>query len=562
MRAAAAAALLLLGGASATDVLVHKPSIVPKGWRAATGQVNQQAVYPVNVGIKRSNVDKLTAKLEAVSDPRSPEYLQHLTWDEAGALFRPSQSKIDTVLAWLRSIGAKNVELHAHGASVKAEMTAAQLEAATGGLFSKFEEEESGRIIERLTNGVRVPDAVAAAIDTFTGFTGFPLKQMVQVQGNATGVQAGGAVKPALINQIHKIPTVTKSGKTNIQAIAQFQGQYVSNNDLSNFCSQYEPNGRKCKIAKYIGANEQSPAGVESMLDTEYIMSLGQGTETWVYSYPNFDFCGDLLQFGSDVTANKTFPYSVSVSYGSQKIDFCESNVITRLSEDVQMMGTMGVTMMISSGDDGSGHSSRQGTNAGKVSPSFPASIPYAIAVGSTYFVSGTSGEQEATTQFGSGGGFSWDYDAPSYQKSAVSEYLSKTAKPKDGLTYQKTGRGSPDVSLLGEQFTVIANGQTLAVGGTSASSPSFAAIVSLLNEVCLKAGGKSLGFANPLFYQNAAAFVDVTKGSSAIGGNEAAGVWQAEKGWDAATGLGFPDFSKLQKVVESECKKAAARQQ
>jgi len=556
MKAACAAALLFgLTGASANDVLLHKPAVVPNGWRRTKGSVEKSAVYTVQMGIKRSNTEKLTKKLMAVSDPKSPEYLQHLTWAEAGREFRPAQSSIDTVLAWLKSVGAGQVELHAHGDRVKAVLTAEQLEAATGGAFEQFVD-AAGRKIERIANGVRLPEAVAAVVDTFTGFHGFPLNAKPAQKAQAEGAQAGPAVNPKLINKIHGIPSV-KGNKKNIQAIAQFQGQYVSPTDLSSFCSTYEPDGRSCEIAKYVGANQPGQPGVESMLDTEYIMGLGQGTETWVFSYPDFDFCGDLLTFGGDVTANSTHPFSVSVSYGSQKIDFCDSNTITRLSEDVQKMGTMGVTMMISSGDDGSGHSSRQGDNDGKVSPSFPASIPWATAVGSTYFVSGTSGAQEATTQFGSGGGFSYDYTAPDWQTDAIAAYLKKTNGPEEGLTYAKNGRGSPDVSLLGEQFAVVANGRTEAVGGTSASSPSFAAIVTLLNNICLNAGGKTLGFANPLFYQNAAAFTDVTKGTSGIGSNAATGVWKAEKGWDAATGLGFPDFKALSAVVQTQCSKA-----
>merc|ERR1712110_1405329 len=38
---------------------------------------------------------------------------------------------------------------------------------------------------------------------------------------------------------------------------------------------------------------------------------------------------------------------------------------------------------------------SRQGSNNGKLSPSFPASVPYALAVGSTFFESGLSGESK-----------------------------------------------------------------------------------------------------------------------------------------------------------------------
>merc|ERR1712110_1212277 len=262
-----------------------------------------------------------------------------------------------------------------------------------------------------------------------------------------------------------------------------------------------------------IGKNTASKPGIESMLDTEYITGVAEGVSTWVYSYPSIDFCSDLLTWAGDVAGESTHPYVVSLSYGSQKIDFCDATTIKRLSEDVQKLGTMGITVLIASGDDGSGGISRQGSNNGKLSPSFPASIPYALAVGSTFFDSGLSGQEEATTQFGSGGGFSYDYDMPSYQSSAVKAYLAKN--PKTGSnTCATNGRGSPDVSLLGEQFEVYTSGffgglEKIAVGGTSASTLSWGAIISLLNEECLSASGgsKTLGFVNPLFYQNADAF-------------------------------------------------------
>merc|ERR1712241_735239 len=135
-----------------------------------------------------------------------------------------------------------------------------------------------------------------------------------------------------------------------------------------------------------------------------------------------------------DVAAESTHPFVVSLSYGSQKIDFCDSATRTRLSEDVQKLGAMGITVLIASGDDGSGGISRQGSNNGKLSPSFPASIPTALAVGATFFESGLSGEEMATTQFGSGGGFSYDYDMPSYQTAAIKAYLAKKPQNWDRL--------------------------------------------------------------------------------------------------------------------------------
>merc|ERR1712070_636960 len=358
-----------------------------------------------------------------------------------------------------------------------------------------------------------------------------------------------------VINKAYGIvpKSVKRSGKTNIQAIGQFQGQYVSPDDLSKFCKQYDATA-DCSISKFIGKNEGSRPGVESMLDVEYITGVAQGVQTWVYSYPSFNFCADLLTWASDVASESEHPNVVSLSYGSQKIDFCDSTTVKRLSEDVQKLGAMGVTVVIASGDDGSGGISRQGSNNGKLSPSFPASIPYALAVGSTFFDSGFSGEEMATTQFGSGGGFSYDYDMPSYQSSAVNAYLAKN--PKTGTSsYAQKGRASPDVALLGEKFAVVDGGRTLAVGGTSASTPSWGAVISLLNEECLSASGgkKTLGFVNPLFYQNADAFTDITQGSNAIGNNAKSG-WKCTEGWDAVTGLGTPQFTKLQNVVRKAC--------
>merc|ERR1719506_411954 len=379
---------------------------------------------------------------------------------------------------------------------------------------------------------------------------------MEEYKAQKMNTTAGNYVTPTIVNQAYGIDakTLARHSESNVQAIGQFQGQYVSPTDLSDFCKQFDSEA-DCSIKKFIGQNTGSQPGIESMLDVEYMTGIAKSVDTWVYSYPSFNFCADLLTWGNDVTSESQHPSVVSLSYGSQKIGFCDSKTTQRLSSDVQKMGAMGITVTIASGDDGSGGMSRQGSNNGKLSPSFPASIPYALAVGSTFFDSGLSGEEMATTQFGSGGGFSYDYDMPSYQSSAVNTYLAKN--PKTGSdSYATNGRASPDVSLLGEQFEIITgSGQTIAVGGTSASTPSWGAIISLLNEECLSASGgsKTLGFVNPLFYQNPDAFNDITQGSNAIGENAASG-WKATKGWDAATGLGTPNFPKLQAVVKKVC--------
>ena len=102
-------------------------------------------------------------------------------------------------------------------------------------------------------------------------------------------------------------------------------------------------------------------------------------------------------------------------------------------------------------------------------------------------------------------------------------------------------------------------------IGGTSASSPTFAGIVALLNDARIAAGKPPLGFLNPLIYsKGTAAFNDITVGSNPGCGTQG---FSCAVGWDAGkfddthsptlfilfslvTGLGTPNFGLLQAVV------------
>eukprot|EP01060_Flectonema_neradi_P021321 TRINITY_DN288_c0_g1_i2.p1 TRINITY_DN288_c0_g1~~TRINITY_DN288_c0_g1_i2.p1 ORF type:complete len:572 (+),score=169.71 TRINITY_DN288_c0_g1_i2:46-1716(+) len=555
MKSIAAVVCTLLGTSMGLEELsmLHSPSVVPAGWKKSSESVDKQSKMEVTIGVKRDNSENIAKALRAVSDPESESYLQYPTAAELAKLSQPSAASVQTVKDFVRRYGMDILSVHPDGDYITCRGTLSQIEEAAHGEFDVFYHTASGAKTVRISNGVKVPKSVADSIDTFTGFHSFPLTASPKKVGSPS---IAGAVTPKVIRSTYGIAPVPKSGKQNIQAIAEFQGQYVRDSDLKHFCDKYN-NGVNCKIEKYIGKNDQFPAGVESMLDTEYITSIGN-TSTWVYSYPNVDFCNDLLVFTANVSAETTnFPYVISISYGSQKIDFCPSEVITRLSTDFQKLGLKGISVMISSGDDGSGGETRQGSNDGKLSPAFPASIPYVTAVGSTYFVSGVAGEQEATTQFGSGGGFSYDYPVPDYQSADVAAYMAKVKVP--SKKYATSARGNPDTSFLGESFTVVSNDITMAVGGTSASSPSFAGVVSLLNEICLAESGKPLGFLNPFLYKNPTILNDITKGTNAIGENKEAG-WEATAGWDACTGLGTPNFPAMVAAVKTACKNAARR--
>ena len=119
------------------------------------------------------------------------------------------------------------------------------------------------------------------------------------------------------------------------------------------------------------------------------------------------------------------------------------------------------------------------------------------------------------------GGGFSTAFDQPDFQTGA-----NPNAK-----------RGVPDVAGNASPQTgydVIADGQEFPVGGTSAVAPLWAALAAREAQ----AVGQPLGFLAPTLYKHPEAFNDITQGNN---GTQAAG-----PGWDAATGLGSPDGTKL----------------
>ena len=69
---------------------------------------------------------------------------------------------------------------------------------------------------------------------------------------------------------------------------------------------------------------------------------------------------------------------------------------------------------------------------------------------------------------------------------------------------------------MQSDSFQIFVGGSPEQISGTSASTPTFAAIVALLNDVRITAGKGPLGFLNPLIYSlNGDGFNDITSGNA-----------------------------------------------
>jgi tripeptidyl-peptidase I len=256
----------------------------------------------------------------------------------------------------------------------------------------------------------------------------------------------------------------------------------------------------------------------------------------------------------------------ISTSYGYNEADltaFYEQ----RQCNEYMKLGLAGVSVLYSSGDYGvAGNGGKCCVNpgcaggeynnggSGSFNPSFPSTCPYVTSVGATqvmhdYSVTATKPEAACETVIYSGGGFSNVFPMPAYQADAVGFYFTHHTPDQYNSTIyndSQKARGFPEVSANGANYVIAVDGTLSLVYGTSASSPVFGSVVTMINNERLAAGKGPVGFLNPTLYANPAALNDIT-----LGDNQGCGTqgFRAVKGWDPLTGLGTPNYPALLEV-------------
>ncbi|RUP23491.1 MAG: peptidase S53 [Curvibacter sp.] len=227
--------------------------------------------------------------------------------------------------------------------------------------------------------------------------------------------------------------------------------------------------------------------------------------------------------------ANKMGPGVVSMSFGANEGSWTASSD--------GYFNTANMTYLAAAGDSGAG-------------VSWPAVSPKVLAVGGTSLTYSGSGSRSEVVWSGSGGGTSAYTPTPSYQTSAV---------PGMGTVARRT---VSDVAMnanpnTGQYVAVIAAGSTatqwVSAGGTSMSTPQWAALMAVANAMRVQGAKALLGTPHSVLYGQisvnassyAGAFLDVTTGN-----NGSCATCSAHAGFDTPTGLGTPNGSNLLSVL------------
>jgi len=532
-------------------VLCEVPRL-PSEWNVSGSVVESEVLVNLRFSLHQTNLDRVREIALQVSDPTSSMYGRYMRADEIRELTEPHPSHVAAVGKWL---GAAGVSWTRRGEVVDAQLTVGVARELLRTEFNWVVHTATGQRAMRAT-AFFLPKEVHDGVAAVYGLHGLPLPHLPPV---APDPADPANVTPAVIAQTYGVSGVTPLGLVNNrQAVAEFVGQKTSIADLKSFFARYLPNATESQssVYKYVfhrSVPTTGTPGVEAELDIEYIMGVAPGVLTEFWYVGSLDFCGDVKQWSSDILEDDA-PLVHSVSYGIQGVVWhqlgCFPWQVADIDVNFAKLAANGKTIIFASGDSGSGHTNGLFPwSRGALYPSWPASSPWVTAVGATRFVDQQPGQEEmAVDQFGSGGGFSKMFDAFLAQKVAVAKYLdSATGLPPQSM-FSAGGRATPDVAALGEGYQVVVDGKVYPVGGTSASAPAFAAMVSLLNEARLQAGMSPMGYLNPFLYQHPEAFTDVTLGTNAISraGAKVKYGYTAAAGWDPVTGLGTPIFSKL----------------
>jgi hypothetical protein len=338
----------------------------------------------------------------------------------------------------------------------------------------------------------------------------------------------------------------------------------------------------------------------EANLDIEDVSAIAPEANIDVYEAPLTAY-GSIDDYAAIVNADTDQLVTSSYAYCEQYLQFAEPGIQQAENFLFQQAAAQGQTVLSSAGDTGDDSCNQyrellppSGQNL--LSLLDPASQPYVVSVGGTTISDATRPPTEYVWNDGAaggsgGGGISESWPMPSWQQRSVvgvsntadvanaesvetanastsAPFTTPTFCDPPGTTAAATScRETPDVTAQADEYTgaVTIYGQSLGygfpdgwatIGGTSSSSPIWAAVLALVNASSACAADKingvqDAGFASPILYgigadpiADAASFHDITSGNNDNFGLDNGLVFPARKGYDMASGLGSPQLT------------------
>ncbi|MBV9759954.1 MAG: hypothetical protein JO340_05275 [Acidobacteriaceae bacterium] len=489
--------------------------------------------------------DQRADLLQLLSEQQTPgnaRYHQWLTPEQFADEFGANQLDIQKITEWLQSLGFSSIEVARSRTSVSFSGTAAQAETAFQTVIHQYLV-DGQRHYANATNPI-LPKPLEGMVESIRGLHDFHPRPL--------GIRAGSALKAHFTSNIsgshflapddwatiYDVKPLYANGITGSGINIAIPGQ--SDIALSDIAAFRSAAGLPANAPQVIlsGTDPGTNSGDESESDLDIEWAGGIAKNATIIFVNSQDAFGSAAYIVENNLAGV-----LSITYGNCEADLgtAEVNTLTSL---FQQANSQGMTVIAAAGDQGAADCEDATSSTATSGPAVdvPAAIPYVTGVGGTEFSEGSGNYWSATnnanggsalsyipeiawndttengTLSASGGGRSTMFSKPSWQTGTGVPFdnardvpdLAFAASPDhDGLLICSAGSCVSGFRMQNQDLNVI--------GGTSASAPSFAAVVALLNQ---QLGGRQ-GNINPTLYGLASistdAFHDVTRGNNVV---------------------------------------------
>ena len=513
--------------------------------------------------------------LAQIYTPGSATYHQFLTNEQIVQRYAVTNSQLQQVQTWLTQHGYTIVSADPLRSAINVQAKVATIEHTMNIQLQAFN--LFGHQFFMQQGEPTLPQPVRSLVQSVVGLDNFAFPQFkppfglsAQRAALATNCKGYGAKQTLTRNKLAAAYQLNSLYQQQIQGqgmtigVAEFDEPY-NPADIANYAACVGINVPTIQNIEIDGHTAAGSGAGEAAMDIELIAGLAPGATILDYqaSTHNTSFAQALVDVFNRVAVDRKVQV-LSVSYGTGEDSFSSSE-LAAVNRSLRNLAAEGISVFISSGDCGA-YTDRI-HNVAVVS--FPASAPYAIAVGGTHLQVNDSNVRTSETvwgtddgaplcqnEWGSGGGVSQNggFRRPAWQTgygttnrfdgtsgNVFTVNLVPVSAP-NGL------RQVPDVSAAAyPNIAIYYQGAWYASGGTSAAAPIWAAGTALVDQALLQHGKTTLGSV-PEFWSLANhpgkfhPYTDIVNGSNLF--------YPATRGWDYATGWGSPNFNDILQIA------------
>ncbi|HEV2583772.1 MAG TPA: S53 family peptidase [Ktedonobacteraceae bacterium] len=589
--------LLSIGTSVQASGLVRIAGHVPELENKSTllGSTDPNTPVQIVIGLRPRNAQALKSQADALAQVRQAQTRRYLTPDQVATAFAPAAATQSALIAYMQGQGFSLTNSYRDRLVVGFKGTIGIAEKAFGVQINNYRA-PGGRVYYAPSNEPGMPANLAPQVQSIVGLDDTIQYTHPPVQGKSIATRTVAQPNAASCLPAQPGPIYTYYLPSQIQSAYnlvglynqgyQGQGQTVAllelddytASDISAYTACY--GGASVPISRVLvnGGTGMPPGSNanEVELDIDLVLSAAPklaGLKVYEAAATTAGYLAVWTQIVNDAVP------IVGSSWGD-----CETNTTSAVYQQentlFQVAELQGQSLFAAAGDKGTNDCA---SIPAKFAVDDPASQPYVTGVGGTSLTIGPNNaygsEAVWNDSFGAGGGgVSSLWTMPTYQSGDANTisatYSSRTPCGAAAGTYC---REVPDVSINADPkvgypiyCTVAAScgpGNTwVAVGGTSAGPPLWAAMTAILNQKLLQNGFFNVGFLNGYLYaidqgQNgthyANDFHDVTVGTNDT--VNSTHTYPATSDYDMTSGLGSYNAQNLVSDVASIVKATVA---